>query len=67
MSKARDLANLISAGSALADGVVQASEISGTLSVTQGGTGATTSSTALNNLGGTTLGRSIALTLIFGT
>lgn len=42
MSKSRDLANLVSQGSALADGSIQASDITGTLSAANGGTGVAT-------------------------
>lgn len=45
MTKARDLGNLVSQGSVLADGTIQASEISGTLQVGSGGTGQTTLTT----------------------
>ena len=39
---------------------------SGVLQVAGGGTGATTASTALSNLGGTTTGKAIAMTIVFG-
>jgi hypothetical protein len=40
--------------------------VTGTLPVANGGTGATTASTALSNLGGVTTGKSIAMAMIFG-
>ena len=42
MSKTKTLAESVSTGGLLADGVVNASEITGTLTVANGGTGATT-------------------------
>ena len=38
----------------------------GTLPIASGGTAATTASQALTNLGGTTLGKAIAMTIVFG-
>jgi hypothetical protein len=38
----------------------------GTLPITGGGTGATTASTALNNLGGVSTGKAIAMAIVFG-
>jgi hypothetical protein len=43
-----------------------ASQVTGTLPIANGGTNATTSSQALTNLGGTTLGKAIAMTIVFG-
>lgn len=37
-----------------------------TLPIANGGTGATTASTALSNLGGVTTGKAIAMALVFG-
>jgi hypothetical protein len=42
------------------------SEVTGTLPIANGGTNATTASQALTNLGGTTLGKAIAMTIVFG-
>jgi hypothetical protein len=36
------------------------------VAIANGGTGATTASTALSNLGGTTTGKAIAMTIVFG-
>ena len=41
MSKSRDLADLVSAGNLFADGNIDVSELTGTLTVASGGTGAT--------------------------
>jgi hypothetical protein len=41
-------------------------DVTGTLPIANGGTNATTSSQALTNLGGTTLGKAIAMTIVFG-
>ena len=43
-----------------------ASQVTGTLPIANGGTNATTASQALTNLGGTTLGKAIAMTIVFG-
>jgi hypothetical protein len=43
-----------------------ASEVTGTLPIANGGTGATTAATALSNLGGINTGKSIAMAMIFG-
>jgi hypothetical protein len=40
--------------------------VTGVLPIANGGTNATTSSQALTNLGGTTLGKAIAMTIVFG-
>ena len=40
--------------------------VTGTLPITGGGTGATTASTALNNLGGVSTGKAIAMAIVFG-
>jgi hypothetical protein len=40
--------------------------VTGTLPIANGGTNATTASQALTNLGGTTLGKAIAMTIVFG-
>jgi hypothetical protein len=40
--------------------------VAGTLAIANGGTGATTASTALSNLGGINTGKSIAMAMIFG-
>ena len=50
MSKPRELANLVSAGNVFADGNIDVSELSGTLPVASGGTGATTAEAARQNL-----------------
>lgn len=50
MSKNRDLADLVSAGNLFADGNIDVSELTGTLSVAGGGTGATTAEAARQNL-----------------
>jgi hypothetical protein len=41
-------------------------DVTGTLPIANGGTNATTASQALTNLGGTTLGKAIAMTIVFG-
>jgi hypothetical protein len=43
-----------------------ASQVTGTLPVANGGTGATTASAALSNLGGVSTGKSIAMAIVFG-
>ena len=40
--------------------------VAGTLAVANGGTGATTASTALSNLGGASTGKAIAMAIVFG-
>jgi hypothetical protein len=40
--------------------------VTGVLPIANGGTNATTASQALTNLGGTTLGKAIAMTIVFG-
>jgi hypothetical protein len=50
MSKSRDLADLVSAGNIFADGNIDVSELTGTLPVASGGTGATTAEAARQNL-----------------
>jgi len=40
--------------------------VTGTLPIANGGTNATTAATALSNLGGTTTGKAIAMTIVFG-
>lgn len=40
--------------------------LTGTLAIANGGTGATTASAALNNLGGCSTGKAIAMALVFG-
>jgi hypothetical protein len=40
--------------------------VTGTLPIANGGTGATSASTALSNLGGINTGKSIAMAMIFG-
>jgi hypothetical protein len=39
---------------------------SGTLAIANGGTNATTASSALSNLGGVTTGKAIAMAIVFG-
>ena len=43
-----------------------ASGLSGTLPIANGGTGATTATQALNNLGGASTGKAIAMAIVFG-
>ena len=43
-----------------------ASNVTGTVAIANGGTGATTAATGLTNLGGITIGKSIAMAMIFG-
>ena len=40
--------------------------MSGVLNIANGGTGANTAVTALNNIGGVTTGKSIAMAIVFG-
>ena len=40
--------------------------VAGTLAIANGGTGATTATTALNNLGGASTGKAIAMAIVFG-
>jgi hypothetical protein len=40
--------------------------VAGTLAIANGGTGATTASTALSNLGGASTGKAIAMAIVFG-
>jgi hypothetical protein len=40
--------------------------MSGVLNIANGGTGANTAATALNNLGGVTTGKAIAMAIVFG-
>lgn len=51
MSKAKTLASLVSTGAILADSAINFTEVTGTASLTQGGTGATDATTARTNLG----------------
>ena len=60
MSKAKDLAGLVSTGGILADGTISlTTEVTGTLPVANGGTNATTADGALTALGGTTVGTGV--------
>lgn len=60
MSKAKDLAGLVSTGGILSDGTVNlTSEVTGTLPIASGGTNATTADGALTALGGTSVGTSV--------
>jgi hypothetical protein len=43
-----------------------ASQVTGTLPIANGGTGATSASSALSNLGGVSTGKSIAMAIVFG-
>lgn len=45
---------------------ISTADITGTLAIANGGTGATTASTALANLGGVTTGKAIAMAIVFG-
>lgn len=54
MSKARTLANFVSAGNPLSDGTIAASELTGTLAVANGGTGQTTYTDGQVLIGNTT-------------
>ena len=49
-----------------ATGLPLTTGVTGTLPIANGGTNATTASQALTNLGGTTLGKAIAMTIVFG-
>jgi hypothetical protein len=49
-----------------ATGLPLSTGVTGTLAIANGGTGATTASTALSNLGGINTGKSIAMAMIFG-
>ena len=60
MSKAKDLAGLVSTGGILSDGTVNlTSEVTGTLPITSGGTNSTTADGALTALGGTSVGTGV--------
>jgi collagen type VII alpha len=47
-------------------GTVAASNVTGTLGISQGGTGQTTAAAALNALGGASTGKAIAMAIVFG-
>ena len=47
-------------------GTIAASNITGTISIAQGGTGQTTATAALNALGGASTGKAIAMAIVFG-
>jgi len=49
-----------------ATGLPLSTGTTGTLSIARGGTGQTTAANALDALGGTTTGKSIAMTIVFG-
>ena len=60
--------NLVTATSTttLTNKTIGVSQLSGAVPVFSGGTGQITASAALNALGGTTTGKSIAMTIVFG-
>jgi hypothetical protein len=49
-----------------ATGLPLTTGVTGTLPIANGGTNATTAATALTNLGGTTTGKAIAMSIVFG-
>lgn len=60
--------NIVTATSTttLTNKTIGVSQLLGAVAVSNGGTGQTTASAALNALGGTTTGKSIAITIVFG-
>ena len=56
----------ISGSSNTISNIALGSQVTGTLPVANGGTGATTASDALSNLGGVSTGKSIAMAIVFG-
>jgi len=60
--------NIVTAGSTttLTNKTIGVSQLSGAVSISNGGTGQTTASAALNALGGASTGKSIAMSIVFG-
>ena len=60
--------NIVTASSVttLTNKTIGVSQLSGAVSISNGGTGQTTASAALNALGGATTGKSIAMSIVFG-
>ena len=60
--------NIVTASSVttLINKTIGVSQLSGAVAISNGGTGQTTASAALNALGGATTGKSIAMTIVFG-
>lgn len=60
--------NIVTASSitTLTNKTIGVSQLSGAVSISNGGTGQTTASAALNALGGATTGKSIAMSIVFG-
>jgi hypothetical protein len=64
---ARDASGNFSAGTITATLSGSATNVTGIVAVTNGGTGANNATTALNNLGGTSKGFAIAMSIVFGS
>ena len=60
--------NIVTASSAttLTNKTIGVTQLSGAVSISNGGTGQTTASAALNALGGASTGKSIAMSIVFG-
>ena len=60
--------NIVTAGSitTLTNKTIGVSQLSGAVLISNGGTGQTTASAALNALGGASTGKSIAMSIVFG-
>jgi trimeric autotransporter adhesin len=63
---ARDASGNFSANTITATLSGNATNVTGTVAIANGGTGATSASTALSNLGGVSTGKSIAMSIVFG-
>jgi len=60
--------NIVTASSVttLTNKTIGVTQLSGAVSISNGGTGQTTASAALNALGGASTGKSIAMSIVFG-